>query len=704
MRHHAGSPSPSATAMAPGMPSSSGMVHMHSASGTSSSSPGGGGRPGETPDRSAATVPAAQTVSVAWAEFLHLPGKRFTNFDLVREEIVRETNRVAPRRQLSPEPIRLTISSPNVLDLTIVDLPGITKVPVGDQPRDIEARVKEMILEYIAPPTAIILAITEATSDIANSEALKLARQVDKTGSRTIGVLTKLDLMDAGTDAVDVLLNRVIPLSLGFVGVVNRSQKDINEGRPMSDARRGEALFFQRHPAYRGMAARMGSPYLATMLNALLMKHAKEHLPKLKLRITTMMSELQHEMSTLGEPVAGHDRLVKGELLLMLLSKYATAFTSSVDGTSDSVVAGDRGRELAGGARVAYVFNDVFASTVNSIDPFDADGLTDSQIVTAIHNAGGTRPPLFVPQGAFELLVKAQIRRLEEPAMHCVDLVYDELVHIAADCESPELRRFHALREAVLEVVHGLLRKTLTPTHTMVSNLVHIELAHINTSHPDFIGGSRAVAELLQTLDSGSGGFSTTVGASAPQASHLPGDIATALLGGAAEEAGAFAAPAPSVASEHSFSSGGSLGLGPLMPSSVDGDVPDRCGSGSGPSHRVGSRMHGLPSTLPVPGSTSRDKMGCAIIKTLIRSYFNIVRKNILDLVPKTVMCFLVNCTKDNIRDELIRGLYREEEHYDELLRENDDAACRRATCAEMQTLLSSALDILHEVRDFVVA
>jgi replication fork clamp-binding protein CrfC len=94
-------------------------------------------------------------------------------------------------------------------------LPGLTKVPVGDQPKDIERQIKDMILKYITKPNAIILAVTGANTDLANSDGLKLAREVDPEGIRTIGVLTKIDLMDAGTDVVDILAGRVIPLRLG---------------------------------------------------------------------------------------------------------------------------------------------------------------------------------------------------------------------------------------------------------------------------------------------------------------------------------------------------------------------------------------------------------------------------------------------------------------------------------------------------------
>jgi dynamin 1-like protein len=70
-------------------------------------------------------------------------------------------------------------------------------------------------MKYITKPNAIILAVTSANTDLANSDGLKLAREVDPEGLRTIGVLTKVDLMDQGTDVIDILAGRVIPVLLG---------------------------------------------------------------------------------------------------------------------------------------------------------------------------------------------------------------------------------------------------------------------------------------------------------------------------------------------------------------------------------------------------------------------------------------------------------------------------------------------------------
>lgn len=103
------------------------------------------------------------------------------------------------------------------LDCYITLINSKLKVPVGDQPKDIEKQIREMILKYITKPNAIILAVTAANTDLANSDGLKLAREVDPEGMRTIGVLTKIDLMDQGTDVVDILAGRMIPLRLGNI-------------------------------------------------------------------------------------------------------------------------------------------------------------------------------------------------------------------------------------------------------------------------------------------------------------------------------------------------------------------------------------------------------------------------------------------------------------------------------------------------------
>ncbi|KAI1276629.1 Dynamin central region-domain-containing protein [Xylaria sp. FL0933] len=443
------------------------------------------------PDAHAAYRNPTQARRSEWAEFHHIPGRRFTDFGDVKREIENETSRVAgSNKGINRQPINLKIYSPHVLNLTLVDLPGLTKVPIGDQPADIEKQTRTLISEYIAKPNSIILAVSPANVDIVNSEALKLARHVDPLGRRTIGVLTKVDLMDHGTNALDILSGRVYPLKLGFVGVVNRSQQDIQGGRPMEDALKAETEFFRHHPAYRNIAARCGTQFLAKTLNQTLMGHIRERLPDIKARLNTLMGQTQQELASYGDMhFSGKEH--RGSMILQLMTRFATSFISSIDGTSTEIST----KELSGGARIYYIFNSVFGNSLESIDP--TSNLSALDIRTAIRNSTGPRPSLFVPEMAFDLLVKPQIKMLEMPSQRCVELVYEELIKICHTCGSTELSRFPRLQAKLIETVSDLLRERLGPASSYVESLISIQRAYINTNHPNFLGAAAAMSHVV---------------------------------------------------------------------------------------------------------------------------------------------------------------------------------------------------------------
>lgn len=357
-----------------------------------------------------------------WGKFLHTKNKIFSDFDEIRQEIESETDRMAgSNKGICPEPINLKIYSTRVVNLTLVDLPGITKVPVGDQPEDIEQQIRDLVYQHIENPNSIILAVTAANTDMATSEALKMAKDVDPEGRRTLAVVTKLDLMDAGTDAIDILCGRVIPVKLGIIGVVNRSQQDIMDKKSIEDQLKDEAAFLQRK--YPTLATRNGTPYLAKTLNRLLMHHIRDCLPELKTRVNVMSSQFQSLLNSYGEDVTD-----KSQTLLQIITKFASAYCSTIEGTSRNIET----TELCGGARICYIFHETFGRTLDSIHPLA--GLTKMDILTAIRNATGPRPALFVPEVSFELLVKRQIRRLEEPSLRCVELIHEEMQRIIQHC------------------------------------------------------------------------------------------------------------------------------------------------------------------------------------------------------------------------------------------------------------------------------
>ena len=418
-----------------------------------------------------------------WGEFLHIPGQKFHDFNKIRDEIVKETEAKTGRNAgISPAPINLRIYSPNVLTLTLVDLPGLTKVPVGDQPRDIERQIKEMVLKQISKPNAIILAVTGANTDLANSDGLKLAREVDPEGQRTIGVLTKVDLMDEGTDVVDILAGRIIPLRLGYVPVVNRGQRDIDNKKAITAALENEKNFFENHKAYRNKSSYCGTPYLARKLNLILMMHIKQTLPDIKARIQASLQKYSTELQGLGDSMLGNS----GNIVLNIITEFTNEWRTVLEGNNTELSS----VELSGGARISFVFHELYANGVKAVDPFDQ--VKDIDIRTILYNSSGSSPALFVNTAAFELIVKQQIKRLEEPSLKCVSLVYDELVRILTQLLGKQLfRRYPQLKEKFHQVVISFFKKTMDPTNKLVRDLVAMEACYINTGHPDFLNGHR---------------------------------------------------------------------------------------------------------------------------------------------------------------------------------------------------------------------
>ncbi|KAB1259861.1 Dynamin-1 [Camelus dromedarius] len=378
-----------------------------------------------------------------YAEFLHCKSKKFTDFDEVRQEIETETDRVTgTNKGISPVPINLRVYSPHVLNLTLIDLPGITKVPVGDQPPDIEYQIKDMILQFISRESSLILAVTPANMDLANSDALKLAKEVDPQGLRTIGVITKLDLMDEGTDARDVLENKLLPLRRGYIGVVNRSQKDIEGKKDIRAALAAERKFFLSHPAYRHMADRMGTPHLQKTLNQQLTNHIRESLPALRSKLQSQLLSLEKEVEEYKN-FRPDDPTRKTKALLQMVQQFGVDFEKRIEGSGDQVDT----LELSGGARINRIFHERFPFELVKME-FDEKDLR-REISYAIKNIHGVRQVprgetgLFTPDLAFEAIVKKQVVKLKEPCLKCVDLVIQELINTVRQCTSKDTPALH---------------------------------------------------------------------------------------------------------------------------------------------------------------------------------------------------------------------------------------------------------------------
>ncbi|KAL9174441.1 hypothetical protein ABFS82_02G053000 [Erythranthe guttata] len=646
-----------------------------------------------------------------WGEFLHLPGKKFFDFNEIRKEIQAETDREAGgNKGVSDKQIRLKIFSPNVLDITLVDLPGLTKVPVGDQPSDIEARIRTMIMSYIKRQSCLIIAVTPANSDLANSDALQMAGIADPDGYRTIGVITKLDIMDRGTDARNFLLGKVIPLRLGYVGVVNRSQEDIQMNRSIKDALTAEEKFFRSRPVYNDLADRCGVPQLAKNLNQILVQHIKTVLPGLKKRIKDALVSVVKEHASLGEITESKGG--QEALLLNILSKYSEAFCSMIEGKNEEMST----TELSGGARIHYIFQNIFVACLEDVDP--CEDLTDDDIRTAIQNATGPRSALFVPEVPFEVLIRRQIARLLDPSLQCARFIYDELIKVylmSHRCTVNELQRFPVLRKRMDEVIGNFLREGLEPSETMIGHIVEMEMDYINTSHPNFIGGSKAVEiALQQNKSSGVGALiprQKDTGDSEKVPNSENSQKSRKLFGrqvnGIHPDQGVRPVGDAQKTAQAVNNTGSTWGI-----SSIFGGYDNRTslGESSSTSKPFNEPVHNIeqgvsmihlrePPSVLRPSDTHSDQeaIEITITKLLLKSYYDIVRKNIEDSVPKAIMHFLVNHTKRELHNVFIKKLYREN-MLEKMLQEPDEISIKRKRTHETLRVLHQAFRTLDEL------
>ncbi|KAJ1330494.1 hypothetical protein BSLG_009256 [Batrachochytrium salamandrivorans] len=200
-----------------------------------------------------------------YSEFPQLGLGKVHDFSQVRRTLTDLNLAVSETECVSDVPIELRIYSPNVPDLTLVDLPGYIQIHTKDQPPILKEKITSLCQKYIREPN-IILAVCAADVDLANSEALRASRRMDPLGLRTIGVITKMDLVEPHA-AVGILENKSYPLALGYIGVVNKAPT-----RSFSQALiRADDSYFRNHPEFNN--SMVGTATLRRRLMQVLEEH-----------------------------------------------------------------------------------------------------------------------------------------------------------------------------------------------------------------------------------------------------------------------------------------------------------------------------------------------------------------------------------------------------------------------------------------------
>lgn len=617
------------------------------------------------------------------------PDRRYYDFNQVRDKIESETHRVAGARGLTTTPILLDIYSPNVLDLTLIDLPGAVRTVGEGQDPDIIRKIESMILQYISQPNCIILAVSAANADLAVSDAIALSRKVDPKGERTLGVLTKLDLMDEGTDARRIITGEdenAPKLKLGYIGVVNRSQRDINEARTINDARSKEAEYFAKHPAYRSLFSRMGTTHLVNCCSQQLVQAIQRELPTISRKLGELIARKKEELRGLPETSPETMRSTLTEIIHDFVSK----FNALIDGLKRSSGGEQFGMELVGGARIEALFSTVFRNEILNMSVFRGPESDVDRIRVMIKNTKGLGGGLFMDNAALDKLISMQVHRVQDPSMRCARMVFDEmsmLQGLAID-QVVMLQAFPKARLELIQVVNRVLARQLERTVDQLTTFVEMNMSRINYDHPDFdsvrvmhevevrrYGTDENEEEQRLVLKAHAGADLTQeekakVRGIMARRQQAAKDAELAQRRGAA----ALAADGP-------------------RPSSVPPPPPSSSGMRRSTSlnNKVDGELHAFLSTI-----NPKEKTQVEQVIALTEAYFDLMKKTVVDQVPKFIQLLLVEHSQREVARDVM--MLVSDARVEELMSPSEDVKIRREEVQAALSKLLEANEMLYEV------
>ena len=419
-----------------------------------------------------------------WAVFEERKGIKFKDFVKVRETIEALTDEVCGKdKNILDKPIVLNVYSQTCPDLTLVDLPGVTRVPIEGQPHNIEEITKNMAIRYIEDPLTIILCVIAANSDIATSDGLKLAKEIDTTGSRTLGVLTKLDIMDAGTDAKKALMNEEIPLKLGYVGVKNRSKLDLNNKISMAETARKEKEFFKTHPVYKNLpAGHLGTSVLINKLTKIYFKIIRENLPRIVKAINERVKTAEEELQGLGQPMPT-DEAGKMSLLWNMINEFCDMFRKVLQGKVNNKRTNFL--EGEGGFKIKILYKKLLEEFT---DDYKATaGYRDEDINYALTIHEGDSIPGFPSVDAFIYLLRPQLEKLKDPIEECFQEVFQYIDFLSGKIMEKTFTRFPQAINDMTDLVSNYLIEERDKTKYLIDCVVDMELNYLFTNDYDYL-------------------------------------------------------------------------------------------------------------------------------------------------------------------------------------------------------------------------
>lgn len=399
-----------------------------------------------------------------------------TDESRIEEDIIAATDEIAGHgKGISHTPLTLIVKKKGVPDLTMVDLPGITRVPVHGQPEDIYEQISAIITEYITPEESIILNVLSASVDFSTCESIRMSQRVDVTGQRTLAVVTKADRNPDGL--MEKVTANDVNVGLGYICVRNRVGKESYE-----EARIKEAKLFESHPLLSMVDKSMvGIPVLAEKLveiqSTIISKCLPEIVKKINDKLTGYVGELNklpRKMTNVAEAMTAFMRIISSvkESLRKILIRGEFEEYPDV-------------KSMHCTARLSEMLNEYSVKLQLTAECQQNEYFLLEEI-KVLEEAKGIGLPNFLPRTAFLTVLNKKVNGISGMPVEFVGNLWSYIDDVLCNVLTRHSNNYPPLQSSMKRAAHSLIAKMKDVSVSRVTEMVEMEKMTDYTCNPEY--------------------------------------------------------------------------------------------------------------------------------------------------------------------------------------------------------------------------
>ncbi|KAF8388416.1 hypothetical protein HHK36_027085 [Tetracentron sinense] len=414
-----------------------------------------------------------------------------TNETLVAKDISTCTDDIAGnKKEISDTPLTLVVKKRGVPDLTMVDLPGITRVPVHGQPQDIYEQISGIIMEYIQPQDSIILNVLSAAVDFPTCESIRMSRMVDPTGERTLAVVTKSDKAPEG------LLHKVtaddVSIGLGYVCVRNRIGDESYE-----EARKEEAKLFQTHPLLSEIdKSIVGIPNLAEKLVQIQANSIARCLPDIVVKINEKLNLNMSELKKMPPHLSSATDALMA-FMGILGSAKESMMKIFIRGEFDEYPDED---EMHCTARMAEMLNEFSEELQLKWENKDSSKAFLMEEIGALKEAIRIGLPNFLPRSAFLTILRRSLGEISNIPVEFVHKVWKYIENVVLLVLMHHFENYPQLQSSIRRAAQNLIAKMKEQSLDRVMENLEMEKLTDYTCNPEYMSSWRHLMSQEETF------------------------------------------------------------------------------------------------------------------------------------------------------------------------------------------------------------